>query len=363
MSRDVLTLKRKYGMEVSPIYTNNDVQNSLQYFEQFDMHELIELNKDISFRFCPSGHIINSAQLELWLTENNRTVKILYTSDLGNISIDKYYISKFEPVDKANLVIAETTYANELRSVGKKDRDKDLEKIKTVIDTVCCDNHSKVLVPVFSLDRCQNILTHLYDIYGHDTNFKIPILIDSPLAIKLSRLYEQLLDGEQLQKYKEVISWKNIKWIEEYEESKRWQHSKEPLCVLSSSGFMQAGRSRQWAKTLLPDSLAHILFVGYSSDNSLAGKIKRGKHQKTISIDKEVIPNRCGITDLKSFSSHIQHNDMLNYYSNINSEKVALVHGDFKEKVEFAKALQDECAKKNKTTKIICVNKTTELLI
>lgn len=363
MGRDVETLQRKYKMEVSPIYTSEDVENCINYFDEYDFNEKIVLNDEISFKFVPSGHIINSAQIELWLTQNNRTSKVLYTSDLGNISVPKYYANKFEPVSHANIVITESTYGGSEKSATLKDREKDLEKIKSVIETVCVENKHKVLIPVFSLDRAQNILAHLHDLFGNDKNFNIPILIDSPLTIKITELYNGLLADTDLEKFEEVMRWKNIKFINEYEDSMSWQNKKEPMIVCAASGFLQAGRSRAWVKTLLPNPKNHVLFVGYSSENSLAGRIKNRKEQKTISIDGKPIANKCGITSLNSFTSHIQKQDMLKYYSDINTEKICLVHGDFDGKLSFAKELQEEITRKNKTSKVIVVNKSTEILL
>jgi metallo-beta-lactamase family protein len=361
--KDIETIKRRYGKDVFPIYTEEDISATLPYFQEFDYHGKIDLDNDISFRFIPSGHIICAAQIELWIKYNNHISKIGYTSDIGNLVIPKYYVKPFEPIEKCNVLIAESTYADNKRSVTMKDREKDLEKIQAVIDTVCCDNRHKVLIPVFALDRIQNILTILYKMFGKDESFNIPILIDSPLACKITRLYEQLLDGEDLDTYREVMNWKNIKFVEEYADSKFYQESKDPMIICACSGFMSAGRSRQWAKLLLPDSMSHILFVGYSSEGSLSYKIKKGKVTKTISIDGKAYPNRCNVTSLLSFSSHMQHDELLKYYSDVNSDKIALVHGDFKPKCEFTKELQEEISKKNKSGRVICVNKSTEILI
>lgn len=363
MSKDAETLSRKYNMSANPIYTIKDVDEAIKYFDEYDFEETIKLNDSISFRFIPSGHIINAAQLELWLTDGNHTSKILYTSDLGNLSIPKYYSDVFTPVYHSNIVIGECTYGDAIRSANAKDREKDLEKIKSIVETVCLQNNHRVLIPIFALDRAQNILTHLYDLFGADETFNVPILIDSPLTIQITNLYSKLLKGESLKKFEKVLQWNNIKFVNEYEESQMWRNKKDPCVCLSASGFMQAGRSRQWAKTLLPDSKNHIIFVGYSSPNSLAGRIKNGKVHKTISIDGKPIPNRCGITNLLSFSSHMQFSGLLDYYSNINAEKICLVHGDMKGKLSFAKILQEEVNKKNRTSKIVVVNRGTEILL
>ena len=189
MQKDVETIARRYKKDVYPIYNESDVDTTLSYFQEYDYNEKIELNDSISFRFLPSGHIICASQLELWINCNNHISKIAYTSDLGNTVIPKYYVTPFKPIEKCNLLIGESTYANTERSVNIKDRVKDLEKIHAVINTVCCDNKHKVLIPVFSLDRTQNILSILYDMFHDDKNFHIPIIVDSPLACKITKLH------------------------------------------------------------------------------------------------------------------------------------------------------------------------------
>ena len=160
-----------------------------------------------------------------------------------------------------------------------------------------------------------------------------------------------------------MLEWKNVELVSNYEDSVKWQNKKEPMILIAASGFMKNGRSLTWAKSLLPNSNNHILFVGYSSEGSLASKIKNGKSQKTISIEGKPIANRCGITNLMSFSSHIQKKDMLHYYSEIECEKVLLVHGEFKGKCEFGKELQEEISRKNRTSRVVIVNKGTEILL
>lgn len=363
MSKDVEFLRNKYRLNFSPIYNDCDVADSIPLFEEYNLHEKIELNEFISFRFVPSGHIISACQLEIWLKSGGQTKKILMTSDLGNIACDKHYITPFEPVDKSNLAIVETTYSDTIRSISKKDRIKDLKKIESIVREVCIENKNKVLIPIFSLDRCQNILTHLYNIFKNNKNFSIPILVDSPLAQKMCDIYSEVLTGDELELWKNIMSWNLVKFPKEYSDSKVYMDSKEPCVVLAASGFMTAGRSRQWAKSLLPNAKSHIIFVGFSSENALASKIKYGGFKKTITIDRKQYLNKCGITDLHSFSGHMQRSDMLNYYSNIDCEKVALVHGDFKSKCEFAKDLQEEISRKNKSSRVICVNKSTEIIL
>lgn len=360
MGKDAEVLTKKNGKIFDPVYTQENVDTCLQYIQEYDFNEKIIIDEDFTFRFVGSGHIINSAQIEMWITSGTNTKKILYTSDLGS-TLPKHYTTKFKAVDKANLVIGECTYSDGKRCVGMNERKTDLRKIQSVVNEVCICNKSKVLIPVFALDRCQNIITVLYELFKDNNNCP-NILIDSPMACKLTKLFKDLISDDEKELYSKVLSWDKLKFIEDYETSKICQESVEPMVICSSAGMLSAGRSVAWARKLLGNSKNCLLFVGYAADNSLANKIKMGKH-KTITIENKAIPNKASIVDLKSFSSHLQHDGLLDYYSNINADKIALVHGNFNDKLIFANELQKEISKKNKTGRVICVNRSTEIVL
>jgi len=360
MGKDAEVLTKKNGKIFDPVYTQENVNTCLQYIQEYDFNEKIIIDEDFTFRFVGSGHIINSAQIEMWITSGTNTKKILYTSDLGS-TLPKHYTTKFKAVDKANLVIGECTYSDGKRCIGMNERKTDLRKIQSVVNEVCICNKSKVLIPVFALDRCQNIITVLYELFKDNNNCP-NVLIDSPMACKLTKLFKDLINDDEKELYSKVLSWDKLKFIEDYETSKICQESVEPMVICSSAGMLSAGRSVAWARKLLGNSKNCLLFVGYAADNSLANKIKMGKH-KTITIENKAIPNKASIVDLKSFSSHLQHDGLLDYYSNINADKIALVHGNFNDKLNFANELQKEISKKNKTSRVICVNRSTEIVL
>jgi metallo-beta-lactamase family protein len=362
MNKDAEELTKKFNRAYEPIYTSEDVDISLSYWNEFEKNQVVEIDEDIKIKFVNSSHIINSCQCELWVTNKNRTVKIGITSDLGNISVDQYYVNEFQPIEKANLLIGEATYAREFKNITNKHKKKDLEKIESVITQTCIDNRGKVLIPVFALQRCQVLLTHLYDIFSEKENFDVPIVVDSPLAIKINNVFLEELKDEQQEKFQKVLNWKNLKLIKEFEETEVLVASDKPCVFLSCGGMLQAGRAVYTASKLLPNSNNCIVFCGYSSEQSIATKIKN-KKQKTITIDGKSVSCRCQSIVLNSFSSHMQREQLLKYYSDGNFDKIAVVHSSFNEKVDFCKDLQEKLSKKNKTGKVICVNKSTEILL
>lgn len=355
--RDAEALSVQRGKYYPPIYTLDDVNTCMKYVHEIDFEETLSVDEQTTVKFVGSGHILNAAQLILKIKNNNVVKTIGYTSDLGNIVVNNAYVSDFEPIKNADILIGESTYANCPDRLRQRDRMKDFEKLETVIRQTCVDNYGRVLIPCFASSRTQSMITYLYDIFGNDPTFDIPVLIDSPMACKITRLYEQLLNGEELEHYKKVLSWDNLVFVEDVEDSRVWRDCNMPCVVCSASGMLTAGRSIGWLGKLLPRSNNYIVFVGYiPTEGGIGIKIKEGKY-KTLSISGKRVANRCNIVSLKSFSSHMQYTELLDYYSSVNAQKIILVHGEQNAKIEFAKILQEQISKNNSTARVICATK------
>lgn len=360
--RDAEVLTSQKGKNFYPLYSEDDVCNALNHITEKPFGQIHHLIDDsISYRFTYAGHILFSAQTEMFFSQSNHTKKVLFTSDLGNPQIknSKIFVEDFEPVMNANIVIGESTYALPSRSSTKKTLELDIEKIRTAINQYCIDHKHRVLIPCFSLDRLPYMLWILYTLFGQDEMFKVPICIDSPLGIRLLKAYKKNFPEEMLESFNAMLSWKNIRYIIEPEESKAAIAEKSSKVILASAGMLTAGRSVKWVQSILPNPEDCICFIGYCSTNTLAYKIKHADVESTISINGKSIKNRCQIIDLKSFSSHMQNSDLINYYSSMNTEKIYLVHSNMNDRLIFKNDLEKKIEEKNKTTKVIAVNRST----
>lgn len=360
--RDVDVLNLKNDRNYEPFYTEDIVYKALSYVHEVESDKIIKLEDDLSIRYSNAGHILLSKQCEMFIHVGSHTKKILFTSDLGNISTQdtRVFVENFKPISSSNIVIGECTYCAKGRECTKDTYKKDLEKIQSVIEQYCIDNNHRVLIPSFSLDRTPYILWILYTLFGNKKSFKIPILIDSPLANRLLDCYSSILDGDAKEKFDEMMSWSNIKRVVSPEDSKAAIADKNAKVILSSSGMLTAGRSIKWCQSILPKENDCILFMGYSGEDTLAWKIKHGKEHKTININGKPYKNKAQIYDLKSFSSHMQRKDLINYYKGINCEKIYLVHGD-SNKIDFKHNLENAITDCLKSTKVIAVNNGTKI--
>lgn len=361
--RDVDSLNYKGDHNYTPLYTEHEVEIALKHIEEYDCGQIFNLDENIAIRYTPAGHILCSCQTELFINGGSHTRKILFTSDLGNTMIEdrKVFVEPFQMVNSAQIVIGECTYGRRKGSMKKKDIELDCQKMKTVIDQYCVDNHHRVLIPTFSLDRFPFIIWELYQLFGHDPSFNIPIILDSPLSNRLLDCYSSILEGDRKEKFDEMMQWKNLRRIITPEDSKAAITDKSAKVILASSGMLCAGRSVKWVQDILPKENDCILFVGFAGGDTLAGKIKNGREQKTININGKPYKNKCQLVDLHSYSSHMQRNDLLNYYKGINAEKIYLVHGDQQARFEFKEDLEIAISDALKTTRVIITNKGTKI--
>ncbi len=354
---DSRILSKQRKKTVLPYYDETDVYNALDLTYEYDYNKIYDLDENISFKFLKNSHILGAAQVELYIKDNMGVQKtILYTSDLGSFKVKNHYVENNDKSSKANIVISECTYGKRTQE-SAPNREKDLEKLKTKIKEVCIDNKGRLLIPVFALSRSQEILTNLYKMYKDDSDFNIPIYVDSPLIITLNKVYCNVLKGEDLELFKKVCDWQNVHFIESVEESNACIKDKRPKIVLSSSGFLTNGRSCSYLKEYIQNEKDCVISVGYSPNNSVFGKIKNG--EPIIKIDKKNYKNKCTCMSLYSFSSHVPRHELLSYLKSIYTEKYYLVHGEESGKLEFKENLEEELSKMCRTSQVVSTTKNT----
>ena len=352
MTQDCQKIVHKHGVRASPLYTQADIETALNRCVEIDVFQRCNITKDITLTYYPSNHIINACQLSLEMQEGYQKRVLNFTGDIGGLTEQPYVLPRAN-LPWGNLVLGENTYNQKSRENKPYDRQKDLEKIEVVLNQA-----QRVLIPVFALGRCQIMMTILYQLWcGGKIPADIHVYVDSPMAQKICKLYPE--DDELWDK---VYHWGNLKFIADNAETLALQASKAPMVVLSSAGMLSGGKSVSWAKAFAPDPNAHIIFCGYSSQNTLASQIRYG--QAKITIDGEMVENNANITELVSFSSHASREDLTEYYTErLRFNKLLLVHGEYENKVTFAKELQDKLASNGKSARVIAVNADTKIYI
>lgn len=340
-----LTKRSNGSKEYAPLYTQEDVEITMENVYEVEIGIKKKIDDTTELLFINSGHVPFSGSIILTINEKT----IYYTSDLANVRYPSYYCEDMEYPKSADLIISEATYASKSRSSNDiKNRETDKERIMSAVE-----QYDKILFPSFSYHRAQSILTMLYEIY-RDRDLDRNIYVDSILLNTINDIFKK-----KFPLFRKVMSYSKIKCITKSERQTLLKSS-EKMIVVSSSGSLAGGASVAYAEAFLPNPRACFVFIGHQFDGTLGSKIKNNT-KKTLKVNGKMVQNKAQVVTLKSMSSHIQHDDLIDLLSKVNSPKIALHHSNQSEKMVFKKTLENHFENICKTTKVLCPTKTTKI--
>ena len=108
--------QRSGAEPVEPMYTIQDAEAAIALFRGYDYNKEIELAPGIVIRFVDVGHLLGSSSIEIWVTENGATTKLVFSGDIGNL--DQPIIKDPTYLKDADYVFMESTYGD--RSHGPR---------------------------------------------------------------------------------------------------------------------------------------------------------------------------------------------------------------------------------------------------
>lgn len=315
---------------LEPLYSVSDAERSFSYFDSYYYEQLIKIDDTFTVRFTDAGHILGSAIVELWVTENNNITKIVYSGDLG--MKNRAIIRNPSYVDDADYLILESTYGNRIH----EDYEDTAHKLIEIIDETTMRGGS-VVIPSFAVGRTQELLYQFnkhYDSENIEEYKKIPIYVDSPMAINVTEVYEKNSElfndetKEMIMKGDNPFTFSNLHYVQSVEESKMLNKSSYPKVIISASGMADAGRVRHHLKHMLWDDRNTVLFVGYQAQGSTGRRILDG--HKKIKILGEEVAVKAKIESLQGLSAHADLPMLLEWVGKFKNKpkKIFLVHGE-----------------------------------
>lgn len=319
--------------KIEPIYSVEDAEASLVHFEGVFYHKLIKINENIKIRFLDAGHILGSAIVEIFVKENGKYAKLVFSGDLG--MRNKPIIRDPEFVSEADYVFMESTY-------GNKTHDDYVSGIKSLVDTIdkTIERGGTVIIPSFAIGRTQEIIYELNDYYDNKLkrSAKFPIYIDSPLAVRASEVFMNNSDVfdefalDLISKGDNIFEFKNLKYVKTVEESQRLNTDKSPKVIISASGMCTGGRVRHHLKHNLWDKKNSVIFVGYQANGTL-GKLLQDGIDKVKLVGEDIVVN-AEIHSLGGFSGHADELMLLEWIGTFKNKvkKVFLIHGEDEER-------------------------------
>jgi metallo-beta-lactamase family protein len=329
----------KTDVPTEPLYTQEDIPFVLEKIESRVYNKKFLIANEIYVKFYHSEHILGSAIVEVTWKENQEEKILVFSGDLGRKN--KNLLPDLEIPKKADYCIIESTYGNRLHKTKQNSKEK---IIKIVKDTV--SKKGKIIIPAFSIQRTQELLYDLHLLQIENKIPKIKIYIDSPLAIKVTKIYQKYrfsFDKETHEDFfsngKVPLEEDNIKYTLDVKDSKKLVDVKEPCIIMAASGMCEGGRIRHHLKNSIENSNSTILFVGYQAENTLGRKILERKN--FVKIFGKQYKLRANIYKINGYSGHADSKELINFIENIKGLKnIFVVHGDPTQSYDFAHKLR-----------------------
>lgn len=331
---------------VEPLFTMEDADGIIKRIVPCHYNVKIRVCDEATIRFTDIGHLLGSASIEVWLTEEGTTKKLVFSGDIGNKN--QPLLKDPSNTAQADYVVMESTYGDRFHPSESLDYVTELSKV--LKETF--DRGGNVIIPSFAVGRTQEILYFLRKIRvgrlveGHE-NF--PVYVDSPLAVEATNIFQEnrleCFDEEAMELVKNninPISFSGLRLSITTEESRAINFDEKPKVIISASGMCEAGRIRHHLKHNLWRPECTVLFVGYQAVGTLGRAIVEGAEE--VRLFGESIQVRAQILQMRGMSGHADKEGLVKWVKGFEQKprKVFVVHGEDSVCLSFAECLKVE---------------------
>lgn len=333
--------RRPHDEPISPLYTQRDVQATMRLVESIPYQRPHEIAGKITFRFLDAGHLLGSAMVHLTLPGTSRDCAVTFTGDLGRKGLP--ILRDPAPVPPADLLITESTYGGRMHPTVNTLGDDLL-----AVATRTIARGGKIIVPAFSLGRTQNIVYFLHLLAHQGKLPKLPIYVDSPLAVRATevfRLHPECFDDETwelLRKDSDLFGGRLVHYVHSVEESKALNHFRDPCLIIAASGMCESGRILHHLKHNIGDPRNMVLIIGFQAPHTLGRRLVEKK--PAVRIYGEEYPLKAEVVVMSGFSSHADRDDFSVFLGPLAglARKTRLVHGEPDQAAALMQLLQDK---------------------
>lgn len=325
-------LRNDHDPEIVPLYTEEDAVAVQHHFKPTPYYRLkphwTNISNDIKFKLLDAGHILGSSMPVIKAQENDSTLRVGFTGDIGKPNNPLLWDP--EPFrEELDVLIMESTYGNRNHKTIE-------EAIEILVHTIneSVAKKGKIIIPAFALGRTQHLIYILHKLTDEKRIPRLPIYIDSPLAINITEVFKRHEEDYNLTAEngfinvsEDPLSFRNLEYLETRQESKMLNDKPGPFIVIASSGMCEGGRIVHHLDQHISDPKATVIITGYQAEHTLGRKIQDGISPVRFFGSPHKV--RARVITLDEFSAHADHDTMLKYLETIPKPKqIFLVHGE-----------------------------------
>jgi metallo-beta-lactamase family protein len=331
--RYALSRVRKSKMHTvpKPLYLEKHVVDCTNRMVTIPFNIPFAVNPQITVTLIEAGHLLGAASVKISITENNNTISIGFTGDLGRCNSKLINNPSF--FSNISYLVCEGTYGGRKHLV----RQPAEEELLQYIQETCIKYRGRLIIPAFSVGRTQAIVFTLNQLKKKGLiPAELRVFVDSPLAIKSTYVYENnfdLMNTEAQAFYKEsgsLFQFDGIRYLEDKEEHDELTYYYDPCIIVSAAGMVEGGRIQEHISNNIDNPYATVLIAGFCAEGTLGDRLLQGQSKIKIKNREKNVYARIARTDV--FSSHPDETEILQYIQQTSNQNklqtIFLVHGE-----------------------------------
>lgn len=315
-----------------PLYTSDDIPETLSRLTAVPYHHTAKdwttIAQGIRLKLFEAGHILGSASPVLEIDGPDGAQRIAFSGDIGRMNTPLLKDPKY-PTEEVSTLLLESTYGDRLHPTLKEA----VVRLGVIINRTV-ERNGKIIIPAFALGRTQELVYILHKLTDNKKIPRMPIYVDSPLAVDTTRVFQQHRDDYDTESWEDFgkpdeppLIFKNLSYTNSVQESMELNTKPGPFAVISAAGMCEAGRIRHHLKNSIKNPDNVILITGFMAENTLGRRLMDGEER--VRIFDKWYDVRAAVEVFREFSAHADAEELQAYAENVPGlENIMLVHGE-----------------------------------
>ena len=337
--------KKSYSRHAEPrsLYTPDDVEPVLKQLKTMPRSGNFDISAEFHVASFDAGHILGSSSLELTIREGGKRIVVVFSGDIGRYG-QPILKEPTTPASNADVLICESTYGD------REHQDGNPEELLAQIVNRVVKRGGSIVIPAFAIGRTQTFMYYLRRLEDQQRIPRIPVYVDSPMALSATDLYIKHKEDHDLEFAREEgsdgkgdpLNVHEFHLTRSAEESKGINKVNTPCIIISASGMVSGGRVLHHMVQRLPDAKNAVILAGFQAEGTRGRALQEGA--KTLNIFGQAVPVSAEIVEMGQFSAHAGKSELLRWLSGLPSppKQTYLTHGEPAAAQALAGAIQQK---------------------
>ncbi|MBE0431666.1 MAG: MBL fold metallo-hydrolase [Dehalococcoidia bacterium] len=326
-----------------PLYTVDDAEAVEPHFSAVGYLDCVSINGNVEGCYYEAGHVLGAAVINIDIRQDGKNHRLIFSGDIGEP--DRPIINDPAVFDEAEYIIIESTYGD--RTHEEHESIDIQQQLRDCINRTV-QAKGNIIIPSFALERSQELLYHLNELFLRKEIPPLLVFLDSPMAIRITEVFKRhadLFDAEMMKRLRQgdaFFSFENLKMVQGVEESKAINNIKGSSIIIAGSGMVTGGRVKHHIVNNITRPESTILFVGYQAEGTPGRALLDGA--KELRLLGQTHKVKAHIAKIDGFSAHTDRDGLLAWLSDIHVPPrcVFVTHGEEKAAISFAEILREK---------------------